>query len=244
MSDYTLRSMKFAILEILSDPSMKKQHKINILGRPNEEGFLEHHLSVRFESTDRFLADQAFEQLKTASLIQPTYGDLVDPEKWVKITDAGRQALELRVFDMLDSALQKINPHLLEIREGAWAAIASRQPDSLRQAAHSGRELIDQVLKDGAPDEKIRSQEGFLPDNSSRSGITRRHRFKFLMTKFQGATSSSDLHVVEKAYEFIMAVDRRLMAFSHAREVPSSTDVKDSLQAAEMALRRLLVNSE
>lgn len=94
MSRYTIRFMKFKILEVLSHPSVNRQHKINLIGRSSGKGFLELHLGETFGPEDRVLADRAFEQLKAMALIRPTYGDSVDPEKWVEITEAGRQALE------------------------------------------------------------------------------------------------------------------------------------------------------
>ena len=155
-------------------------------------------------------------------------------------TDAGRNALQRGTLDDLDAALSAINPHLVEIRRGAWAALSSGQPDSLRQAAHSGRELIDQTLKGGASDAEVRAQPGFVPDSSSKSGVTRRMRLKLLMRKYKGSVSESDLRIVEKSCDVVEATDAKLMAHSHARTAPSRDDVKDALNTAEAALRRIL----
>lgn len=241
MEPFSLRSMKFTILKALSANS--KQHKINLIGRPYQQGGLEYHLNRRFQTEDRVQADRAFEELKADGLIRPTYDDIVDPENWVEITEAGHQAIERHALDDLDSALQRISPHLVELRDGAWAAIASRRPDAIRQAAHSGRELIDQTLRIGAPDEEVKAQPGFTPDLSSNSGITRRHRIIYLMKRYCGRISDTDLNVVEKACDLVLAVDRRLMAFAHASQIPPLMDVQDSLRCAEIALRRILVDS-
>ena len=50
------------------------------------------------------LAARAFEELKKDGLIRSTMADLVDPENWCEITDAGRQALERGVLDDEGSA--------------------------------------------------------------------------------------------------------------------------------------------
>lgn len=234
-----LRSMEMTILKLLSDG--KQQHKMNLIGRPYQRGPLEECLGTTFDTETRQLADRAFEALRAKSFIRPTYGDLVNPELWVEITAAGRDALARGALDALDAALIRISPHLAEMRAGAWEAVHSGRADSLRQAAHSGRELIDQVLKEGAPDDQIKVQPNFVADSSSSTGVTRKHRLKFLMKTFKETESASALTVAEKAIDLIIAVDDRLKAASHSRDVPSKQDIVDALNAAEVALRALLV---
>lgn len=235
----TLRDMELAILRVLS--TTKSAHKINLIGRPYQRGGLELSLDTTFDPDTRQLADQAFEALKEKKLIRPTYGDLINPELWVEITPSGRDALERGVIDSLDSALLKISPHLVEVRAGAWEAVSSGRADSLRQAAHSGRELIDQVLKEGAPDEKIRNEPDFIANSSSSTGITRKHRLKYLMKKFKGTESKSSLHIADKAIDLVIAVDDQLKGLSHSRDMPPKDDIIDALQEAEVALRALLI---
>src|SRR5262245_6593393 len=162
------RELKFAILEYLARDSLRHEHKMNLLGSPMSPGAIERAQDVRFDDADRFRADRAFETLMSGGLIRPTYNDLISPEKWVTITDAGRRALERRAFDDLDEALRAISPTLVEMRDGAWAAAESVNPDARRQSAHSARELVDQTLKLGAPDEAVRAMPGFRPDPGSR----------------------------------------------------------------------------
>lgn len=218
-------------------------NKINLLGRAFERGrgILERNLGVTFEPHERAQADRAFEELKIDGLIRPTYRDLVAPEDWVEISEAGREALSRGTLDELDRALREINPRLVEIRAGAWAAIRSAQPDAIRQAAHSGRELIDQTLKEGPPDNEVRADPSFVPDASSKSGITRRHRLKVLMRKCRGEVSDSDLAIAERAIDLMLALDDRLISAAHSRLAASRQDVRDALEGAEIALRRILV---
>lgn len=239
MPDLSVRTLKFAILEALA--SGHHQHKFNLIGKGYYPGGLESRLGVRFDAAQRHTAVVAFDSLKAAGLIRPSYADLVDPESWVEITDAGRRALERRELDALDAALARIAPNLVEVREGAWAAVLSGLPDSLRQASHSARELIDQVLKQGAPDAAVRCMPGFVEDRTSTSGITRRHRLRYLMGKYQSTVSDSELRVAEQACDLVLATDDRLKALAHSRELVSVSDVQDALQAAEIALRRILL---
>lgn len=238
VENITIRSLKVAILDALTSTS--RGHKFNLIGRGSLKGDLERRLGAGFESTHRQMADVAFEELKAAGLIRSTYEDLVDPESWVEITESGRIALARRCLDKLDEALAQISPQLVEIRAGAWAAIGSAQPDAVRQAAHSGRELIDQALKEGAPDNEIRADPSFVPEASSKAGITRRHRIKLLMRKYRGKVSDSDLAIAEKAIDLMLALENRLISASHSRLSESRCDVRDALVGAEIALRRIL----
>ena len=153
------RALKFLILEILSRDG--KAHRYNLLGRPYQAGALEDALGGSFSQDERALAGRTFEELQRDGLIEPTYADLATPGDWVQLSEAGKVALDRRALDDLDGALHEINLHLAEIRAGAWSAACSAQPDALRQAAHSGRELIDQTLKAIAPDDEVRKEPGF-----------------------------------------------------------------------------------
>jgi hypothetical protein len=157
------------------------------------------------------------------------------------ITEAGRNALERGTLDELDVALQKLDPHLIEVRRGIWSALDSRRPHSLAQAAHSARELIDQVLKAGAPDEKVRIPSDFQPDATSSSGITRRMRLKFVMREYRSAMSESSLAIAASAADLVLAVDKKLMAEAHTRAESQYEEVKSAVIAAETALRAVLV---
>ncbi len=64
------------------------------------------------------------------------------------------------------------------------------------------------------------------------------------MAVYHGSVSESELRVVEVACDLVLAVDNRLKAFAHSREVLLVSEVKDSLNAAEIALRGLLVPGE
>lgn len=238
---HTLRELKFAILALLSGALGGKLNKVNVLGRPDQAGALEAHLGVVFRDEDRALAYRAFGQLHANGLIQPTLDDLIAPESWFVITARGTTAWESRALDKLDECLMSLSANLVEMRAGAWSAIASNEPDSLRQAAHSGRELIDQVLKIAAPDESVARERDFVRDPTSASGFTRRQRLRYIMRSYRRSESDSELRVAERACDLVLAIDDRLKALAHSRGLPPRSDVEDAMLGAEIALRRILI---
>lgn len=240
----THRRMKVAILQVLADG--RHRNRYNMLGgRGDGGGDIERHMETAFSSSDRRTADEAFLQLLAAGHIQSTYRDIVNPGDWVEITEAGRAALSRKTLDQLDEVLDAIAPNLVELRAGAHAALYSSHPDAHRQAAHSARELLDQVLKEGAKDVAVHACPWFVADPNSRTGVTRRHRLRYLMEKHTGHTSGVDLKESEAACELLIASTARLLSLAHSRgQVGPSDDVRGTLMTMETALRQVLVAAE
>lgn len=239
MSELTSRQLQLGILGTLSDRSL--HHRVNLVGRPYQRGELELLLGLTFDSETRHRAAQALEDLVSRSLVRRTYEAINDPEAWVEITTAGEDAAERGALDDLDDALFRIGPHLPAVRAGAWEAVYSGAPDALRQAAHSGRELLEHVLKEGAPDDKVREHIGAGHHARESTKITRRHRLKCIMATYGRRESESSLAVVETTCDWVLAIHDKLTATSHSRGTPSKQEVIDALVAEEVALRTLLI---
>jgi hypothetical protein len=149
-SRFSLIEMKFAILRCFANgPSM--QHRVNVLGRPYSPGALEGELGDKITPHERAIAGKAMRDLESDGLLRANYRDVVDPENWLEITRSGMRALSLAALDELDSRLVSIDSHLVEMRHGAWSAVHSSEPDSIRQAAHSAREMVTHILDKFAP---------------------------------------------------------------------------------------------
>jgi hypothetical protein len=233
--------IELEILRIIAHRSPQAVERSNLLGNATRPGELELTLGMNLTESERDRAYRAFDQMRESGALEPTRTDLTLPDNWVVITEAGRKALERGALDELDAALEKLDPHLIEVRRGMWSALDSDRPHSLAQAAHSARELIDQVLKAGAPDDKVRSAPYFEPDARSSSGITRRIRLKWLMREYRHEMSENDLAIAEAAADLVLAVDKKLMAEAHSRTGNDYEEVKIAIVAAETTLRAVLV---
>jgi hypothetical protein len=236
----TLRELKLGILRVLA--GRRHQHKTNLLGRPRYPGDLERELKLDFTPEQRTLADSAIEQLKTSGLVRPTYADISDPQNWLEITAEGKEALDRGACDALDAALAELGEHLVDMRAEAFAALARGTEESVRQASHSGRELIGQTLRLGAPDEAVKEQPWFTPDSTSKSGITRRHRLRYVMQATRGSSSDSDLRIAERACDLVLEIHNRLTAASHSCGSTEAGLVRELLAAAEMALKLVMLS--
>jgi DNA-binding PadR family transcriptional regulator len=221
MSNTTLRELKKAILEILAGET--KQHKFNIIGQPHQGGRLENRLQIKLDDTDRANASIAFDELKRDRYIQSTFSDIIDPENWIAITASGREFLQRNMNDAIDLQLEAIGIQLVELRHGMHDAIQRSSPDASRQAAHSARELLDQLLKEGAPKDLN----------------TRRERFRYMMQRCRQSSglSQSDLAIVDANWKVVEAELNKLLSASHARDISSKLEVEASINAIERILQ-------
>ena len=61
----------------LEDASPRPLNKINLIGRPHQRGDLESRLAIEFDALERSLAAKAFDELRSAGFIVPTFSDIV-----------------------------------------------------------------------------------------------------------------------------------------------------------------------
>lgn len=77
----------------------------------------------------------------------------------------------------LKRELARMSPHLCEMLDGAKAVLNDKSnPMRLALASHALRELLREVLAHFAPDKMIKAAGWYVPDPSSKTGVTRKHR--------------------------------------------------------------------
>ncbi|MCM2452060.1 hypothetical protein [Agrobacterium vitis] len=223
----------------LYEKAGRSAHIENIIGNGFQPSLLENELNLSFGLEERAQAWRCAEELVDAGLLLKTYLDMVAPDKWLIITDAGKDALERGVLDDIDAALVKLSPSFVEMRRGAWRAANSRMPDTPRQAAHSGRELVNQVLQALASNADVLAQPGYQPRPDGK--ITRRDRYKLVVTKRSRGKSNNDVDLIEKGANFMEAQQKKLDASAHAHEPIERQAVYDALTTVDIILRLMLV---
>lgn len=237
-ADYDLM---MALLGIYAS-SPRHLHIGNVLGAPGRPSTLEHDLNAgEFTLEERAQAMRCARELQDLGLIVPTYADLAAPEEWRRITTAGKDALARGALDDLDRALEGLSPDFVTMRRGAWRAAQSASEDTVRQAAHSGRELITQVLHLVSPNAEVRAQSWFHVDPTKPELVPRRARYRNAIQKRARGWSESDLDVAQKASDLLEAQYQKLSSSAHQRGDADRQSVIDALNTAEMVLRILLL---
>ncbi|PIP00662.1 hypothetical protein [Pleomorphomonas carboxyditropha] len=214
----------------------------NIVGKGYSQSDLERSLGCEsFSVEERAQAMRCAAELMARGLVVPTYSDLVSPEEWRVITAEGRDALKRGALDELDAALWKLSHEFVSARRGALIALNSATPDAMRQAAHSARELVSQVLHVVSPDDEVRSQPWFVADKNKPTLITRKQRYKYAIMKRSRGMSETDLSIALKAGELLDVQHQKLSAGAHNPGPVVRADVEDAINTVEMVLRVLLL---
>jgi len=231
--------VKMAVLRIFDRE--KKAHKLNVIGRPFQSGALEDELGVKFADEERLIAARCVDDLLKLGHLVSTMNDLADPENWLTISESGRTALQCGAMDELDRALHALNPALVILRAGAKGAALSKQPDASRQAAHSGRELITQVLDALAPIDEIKNDPSFQPDPNSANGVTRKMKCRHAIKKRGKGVSGNDLKLLEDSGALLDSLYSKLCGLAHRRGEKKQEDLSSYLMLMDTSLRILLL---
>jgi hypothetical protein len=233
---FTKRALKRAILRLhAAHQRGNHEHKMSVLGRAfaGGQGLLDLQLG-NLTLEERGIAGRAYDELRDGGLIAPSYHDMTAPEDWCVITPRGRALLDRGLLDELDEALSRYDSGLVDLRDGAHDAMRSTGADAPRQAAHSAKDLLDQVLRAGARDDDVKTQGWWRPVDDAKSGITRAHRVRLIVER-QGRSDHKQV-----AARITSAGDD-LDALRHQRGSTAGLSAVDAVTMAELALKLLLL---
>ena len=107
-------------------------------------------------------------------------------------TSSGEPLVEQKITSAIVEKLEKINPKLNEMRDGALEALLSNKPDKSRHVASSSRALVNTLLRNLVPE---------IKDSIEESDI--KSRIKKLFN-----TSESTSEVVEATTKLIQALNK------------------------------------
>ncbi len=125
--------------------------------------------------------------------------------------------------EKINAALLEIGSNLPEMRSGMWEALKSNDPAAARNATNLARELIDQVLKEGAPDNE-----------------NRKKRAEHLIKKYTGLDASEvDLDIIKASADLIVAEQNKTIKTAHSRNSVSIKEARSSVLSAERILEIL-----
>ena len=134
----------------------------------------------------------------------------------------------------IDTYLSRVQPRLISLWHGAWQALLSHNPDRLRQAAHSGREVLSQILHELAPD------SAFSPDELKGCKDGRPSRKMRVARVFGTNTDSSKVALIESQARLADEVYAILSAVAHAHDVIDEAEVAGYLMSLDGVLLILL----
>lgn len=148
---------------------------------------------------------------------------------------------------MLNDATRDLNEHLrVEFHKKLLAASftsldETSNPLFFNNYCAGFRELVRHVLSELAPDTEIKACAWYVPEETSRSGITRAHAITYVI---QGGLPDNyvldvlDIDVSEEKKTLIAAVNQ-LNKYTHVNESTFGIDAAYAVEKAELAVRAL-----
>ena len=86
-----------------------------------------------------------------------------------------------QLFDDLSNLLRQYDPQYTQMLYGSEEALEKRGHDSLTQAAHSMRDLFQQIMEHLAPTEVVRTQPWFRTEPTAPGGVSRLLRLRYIV---------------------------------------------------------------
>lgn len=117
----------------------------------------------------------------------------------------------------LDGVFNALGPNFAAMWQGSWAVLESNSPDRIRQAAHSGRELLIQVLSELAPDADFSEKE--IETYGHGGKVTRRMRVKKILEGGSESTmgwADAVAKAIELTYDRLAGVSHDHSAYQRA----------------------------
>lgn len=190
-------------------------------------------------SYSRFLDDAARMQLpesRIAGLSIPT-SEIIDSVSY-SIVDESEGEIPASIphspvlsdAKRLDTELERINERFPDIRRGAWETYGGGGSDKDRQACHSMRELLNQVIDEIIPDE----MKQLVRSNKKEDRPKRQEKIRAIL-----GSSSEAKHVEALARLYDVTYDR-LSAVSHARTRNDEMSIEFALSSAQHVLAYIL----
>jgi hypothetical protein len=135
-------------------------------------------------------------------------------------------------------ALHQIDPTIAEAFEGAWETFRTGERDKNRQASHSMREVIYQLFRNLAPDDKM-SEAGIKKKTTTKTSYHLDQRKDFLASSYR--LDDRQKTFLENLYSALNKPRRGLNKIAHLTRASSSEETEADMTLCTNALWQLLV---
>jgi len=141
--------------------------------------------------------------------------------------------------EALSHLLNSIDPLLEEMRLGAWTTFRSNNTDKIRQATHSMREALRQLLYKLAPDEDVKSASWYSKPAKDPE-VTRKMRVHYILSDSDSTASKSTVNLIDSYAKAVDLTYDKLSseAHKHGRSIESIAETY--LKACEIVIMLIL----
>lgn len=107
----------------------------------------------------------------------------------------------LKTFNKLGQILDAYDPKYVHMLKGSEEALYHEGTDHLSQAAHSMRDLFQQLIEHLAPSEVVKSQLWFVATSGAPGGVSRMSRLRYMLYGGGENLNEEELHQLDEAAE-------------------------------------------
>ena len=144
-------------------------------------------------------------------------------------------------FRRLGEILRSFDPKYINMLEGSEEALQKDGPDHLSQAAHSMRDLFQQIIEDLAPSEAVKQQPWFEPTPGSPTGVSRRSRLRHILYGSGAYFDEADIRQLDEAATTAKTALDLCIARAHDHDPELRTiEVELAIDHARFALLQVL----
>ena len=161
-----------------------------------------HFSTTIFQTTDRFSIPPAIVASYTDSARDFIDAEMVSDNPVLPVHNLNFEEYGDRE---LDEQLYQLNPDYVEMRQGAWVALRQSNPDRIRHAATSHRELVRQLLQQLVPDAE-------LPEEN-KQGTQLKARIKKAL-----GTSEGNAEFIDAVGKAVVTLYSQLNKYTHHNE--------------------------
>ena len=144
---------------------------------------------------------------------------------------------------ILQEFLTGLDPELERKRQGAWQTLEGSTADRHAQAAHSMREVLQQLLDRLAPREQVERAPWYSKLKQGQ-GVTRSMRVRWAIAGDSTNISQSLLRLIDSLAEAVDATYARLSAEGHERKAGKDRSTRACLSACDSLIELIGASRE
>jgi len=143
----------------------------------------------------------------------------------------------------LSDLLNAIDPYFENKRNGAWVTFNGNSPDKIAQAAHSMREVLNQLLEKLAPDQNVIKASWYIEPTKGQK-VTRKMRVRHILSDESQPASKSAVNFIESLSNTADEMYGQLSKEAHKRGKNIESTAVIYLHACELVLLLILQNKQ
>jgi len=143
----------------------------------------------------------------------------------------------------IDQELRDIsgNDEFVERRKGAWSSYFVGDSESRKQACHSMREILTQLLDEFAKEDDVKRTPWWAWDTNAPRGVSKRQKLRFFVYGEKDSFDEEKISQIEQLIDLAYKAHSDVIAMAHGRIALDADPCRAALETLEDAMSMLLL---